>query len=193
MKRKILLLSLLGVFGLTSSTMADTGTAVVSQSVMGGPLSINTANFTLTSTTLNGENQTVSGSAGSVWTVKDPRGTGTGWSLTVSATDLVSGAGTVETTPRTIALGQAGMSISSGTITKETGSDPENTLVSNTVTLTSSNQTFISSPGNNKGKYTFTPTIQFTLPANAYRSNYSGTVGSSPLNPYVSTLTVTIS
>jgi hypothetical protein len=30
------------------------------------------------------------------------------------------------------------------------------------------------------------------IPANAYRSNYSGTVGSSALNPYSSTITVTI-
>jgi hypothetical protein len=61
------------------------------------------------------------------------------------------------------------------------------------VTLTGSNQTFLASSGTNKGTYSFSPTLTLAIPANAYRSNYSGAVGGSSLNPYTATLTLTVS
>jgi hypothetical protein len=54
-------------------------------------------------------------------------------------------------------------------------------------------QTLLSSVGSNTGTYLLTPTFSLAIPSNAFRPNYAGDINASPLNPYVSTLTFTIS
>ena len=43
-----------------------------------------------------------------------------------------------------------------------------------------------------KGTFTLAPTFNLSVPANTYRSNYSAAIGSTAVNPYVSTITFTI-
>ncbi|OLE22235.1 MAG: hypothetical protein AUG44_25315 [Actinobacteria bacterium 13_1_20CM_3_71_11] len=125
------------------------------------------------------------------WSMVDARGTGAAWSATISATALTTAAGTAETVPRSLAVGT--MSMVNGTVTAASGSDPTTNVTSTAITMSGSNQVFLNSTGTNKGTYTFSPTVTIAVPANAYRSNYSGAVGASPLNPYTATIVVTVS
>jgi len=154
-------------------------------------LYLTTQPFAFGSTALTGANRTITATAAGPWSLADARGTGAAWSATISSTALTSAAGTVETTPRTIPV--TALSITNGTVTAATGADPTTNLTSTGVTLSGSSQSFLSSSGTNRGTYTFTPTFKVAVPANAYRANYSGTVGSSTFNPYTATITITVS
>jgi hypothetical protein len=52
-------------------------------------------------------------------------------------------------------------------------------------------QALVSAGATHKGTYSLTPSFSLAIPANAFRSNLSGAVGSA-LNPYVTTVTFTI-
>jgi hypothetical protein len=163
----------------------------VESAVSGGSLTSSTSGATLSGVTLNGSStQTATGTASSPWSITDARGTGDTWTLSVSATDFTSDAGTVETTARTISAGH--LTITPGTVTAEAGADSASNISADPLTVSTSSQALVSATGPDKGTYTLTPSFSLAIPANAYRSNYSGTVGSSPLNPYTSTLTYTI-
>lgn len=163
----------------------------VDSAVSGGSLTSSTSGATLSGVTLNGSStQTATGTASSPWSITDARGTGDTWTLSVSATDFTSDAGTVETTVRTISAGH--LTITPGTVTAEAGADSASNISADPLTVSTSSQALVSATGPDKGTYTLTPSFSLAIPANAYRSNYSGTVGSSPLNPYTSTLTYTI-
>jgi hypothetical protein len=84
--------------------------------------------------------------------------------------------------------------VSTVTVTAGVGSDPTTNITgASGLALSGSAQTLISSSGTNKGTYTFSPTFSLLVPANAFRSNYSGTVGSSAVNSYTTTITLSIS
>jgi hypothetical protein len=166
---------------------AETVTATLTS----GSLALSTQPFAFGSNALTGANTNLTATPGSPWSVVDARGTGAAWTATISSTALTSAAGSVETSARTILVGQ--MSMANGTVTAGTGADAITNITNSPVTLTGSGQTFITSSGTNKGTYTFSPTLTLAVPANAYRSNYSAAVGGSSLNAYTATLTLSIS
>lgn len=166
---------------------ADTGESTVS----GGDLTFTTFGATLTGVTLDGANQTATGTSSSAWSIKDARGTGAAWALSVTASTPTSAAGSVVTeTAKTLPVG--GLIITPGTITEGAGSDGPGNITADPGTMTGSSQVLVSATGTSKGTYSLTPTYSLSVPANAYRSNYSGAVGTTPLNPYISTITYTI-
>ena len=141
--------------------------------------------------TLNGDAQVSVTPAPAPWTITDTRLTDAPWTVSISATTPTSAAGSVETTPRTLSV--SNLSVTVGPVTADVGADPiTNITTTSGLTLSTAPQTLASSIGDNTGIYFFTPTFTFNLPANSYRSNYSGAVGSSSLNDYSSTITVTI-
>lgn len=161
-----------------------------SQTVQGGSLSVTPTSVSFNGVTLNGSNQTSSKTTAD-WSIVDPRGTGAAWTVSVRASGaLTSAAGTVETTARTIALGN--LSVSTGSFTAATGSDAATGITgASSMVLTTGDQTLASTSGPHKGTYTFAPTFALAVPANAYRSNYAtGTSGA--MNPYTTTLTITV-
>jgi WxL domain surface cell wall-binding len=163
----------------------------VGSTLSGGTLTSSTSAPTLSAVTLDGSNtQTSTGVAPTAWTVTDARGTGAAWTLSVSATDLTSAPGTVETTVRTIPA--SALTVTPGDVTAGSGSDPVDNITDPALVLSNTSQALVSASGPDKGTYTFTPSFSLAIPANAYRSNYTGAVGSSDLNPYTSTLTYTI-
>lgn len=169
------------------SAQADT----VNSTLSGGSLTTTTSAPTLSAVTLNGTNtQTSTGVAPSAWSVTDARGTGAAWTLSVSATDLTSAAGTVDTKARTIPV--SALSITPGTITAGSGADSAANITASTLALSTTSQALVSAAGPDKGTYSLTPNFSLAIPANAYRSNYSGVVNTSTVNPYTSTLTYTI-
>ena len=179
-----------GVLG--SSALAGAAVAeTASVTLTAGTLTITTYPFSFSNTAVTGAAQSINASPGTAWQIVDARGTGAAWTATISSTALTSAAGSVENSARTIAVGQ--MSTVDGSVTAGTGADATTNITTSGVTLTGSAQTFVASSGTNKGSYTFTPTMTLAIPANAYRSNYAGTVGGSALNPYTATLTVSIS
>lgn len=179
-----------GIVGSTALVgVANAETASVT--LTAGTLTISTQPFAFANTAVTGAAQNITATPGTAWNVTDARGTGAAWTATISSTVLTSAAGSVETTARTIAVGQ--MSMVDNAVTAGTGADATTNITATGVTLSGSAQTFVASSGTNKGSYTFSPTMTLAIPANAYRSNYSGTVGSSGLNAYTATLTISIS
>ena len=163
----------------------------VDSTISGGSLTSTVSGAALSGVTLDGSNTQVATGTATDWTITDARGTGEAWSLSVSATDLTSAAGTVETAARTIAVSQ--LSVTPGTVTADAGADAATGISAAAVTLSTTGQSLISSAGSHKGTYTVSgSTFDLAIPANAYRSNWSGAVDTSTLNPYVSTVTFTI-
>lgn len=163
----------------------------IDSTISGGALTSTTSAPTLSAVTLDGTNtQTSTGVAPSAWSVTDARGTGSPWTLSVSATDLTSAAGTSETSARTIPA--TALTVTPGTVTAGSGADSAANITAAPLALSTASQALVSASGPDKGTYSFTPNFSLAIPANAYRSNYSGTVGSSALNPYSSTVTYTI-
>lgn len=163
---------------------------VVDSTISGGALTATTAGATLTGVTLNGTNTQTATGTSAQWSITDARGTGAAWTLSVSATVPTSAAGTVETTARTIPVGN--LTITPGTITAGAGSDAAAGITAPALTLATTSQALVSASITHKGTYTLTPSFSLAIPANAYRSNYAGAVGSTALNPYASTVTYTI-
>lgn len=187
-RRASLVFAVLGAIALIASgAEAQLGITIGS-----GLLTGTVSDVTLSSVTLDGANQTRTATPSIVWNVVDARGTGAAWTVTASAAaDLTSAAGSVETTARTFA--RSNLSIEPGTLTAGLGSDPTTNISASTVSFSGSSQNMIVCSGTCKGTYTYSPTFTLNIPANAYRSNYSGAVGSSSLNAYTVTLTFTLS
>lgn len=189
--RKILkaagILAAAGILLTAALTPASADTVV--STISGGALTSTTAGATLTGVTLTGATQTATGTS-TLWTIIDARGTGAAWTLSVTATAPTSAAGTIETTARVIPVGD--LSITPGTVTAGIGADAATGITAPALTFTGSAQALVSAASPSRGIYTLTPTFSLSVPANAYRSNYSAAVGSTALNPYTSTLTYTI-
>jgi hypothetical protein len=169
-----------------SPAMAD----VVDSTISGGDLTATTAGATLTGVTLNGSNTQTATGTSAEWSITDARGTGAAWTLSVDATVPTSAAGTVETDARTIPVGN--LTITPGTITAGTGADAAAGITAPALTLLTTSQALVSAAATHKGTYTLTPSFSLAIPANVFRSNYAGAVGSTALNPYSSTITYTI-
>lgn len=161
----------------------------ISATVTAGGLTAQVTGATLSSVALDGSAAKHStGTASGVWTITDARGSGAPWGLTVSGTDFTSAPGDTDKTPRTLPIGD--LMLVPGTVTSGGGSDsaPQGT----TVNVSSQPQVIVAATGGYKGTFTLTPNFDLTVPGNAFRSNFAtGTSG--VVNPYIATLTLTIS
>ena len=178
---------LLGV-ALSPAQAADS-TDTLNSTITGGNLTANpTAPDTMSAVVLDGVNSQSSTGNAATWTITNARGTNTAWSLSASATDFVSAAGTVDTTART--LPASNLVITPGTVTAGAGSDAAPTTAA--VTISNVAQSLVYTTTLGKGTFTLAPIFALSVPANTYRSNFSAAVGSTAVNPYVSTITFTI-
>jgi hypothetical protein len=165
--------------------------SVISPTADPGALSATSSATALSDVTLNGVSTQYATGSSEGWSVSDVRGSGAAWSLTVSATDFVSDPGTVDAVARS--LPAAALSVDAGPVTAAAGSDPVAGIFAAPLTLSSVPQIFLSSSGYHRGSYFFSPSFSLAVPATAYRANFSGPLNDSPLNPYIATITVTIS
>ncbi|MBC7402854.1 MAG: DUF3494 domain-containing protein, partial [Microbacteriaceae bacterium] len=152
-----------------------------------GSLSATISDANFPPTFLPGVSTTLTTSSRSQWTVTDTRMTAVPWDLTVTATAFTSAAGTVETIPRTFAVGS--LTLSPGPVIALSG-DASN-IHTQSVAPSTVPQRIAWSSGST-GTFAFTPTFTLLIPANAYRSNYSGSIADANLNPYSVTITETI-
>ena len=174
---------------LTAAALAGGGAAATSDAqimVSGGSLSVTSPNFQGATAMLDGTAQTISTSPATPWAAVDARGTGAAWSVTASATDLVSTG-----TPNRV-IPSSALAITTGAVTAGTGADPVTGMTGSTAApftvptgAGQTNVTVMDAPAPHRGSYTFTPTLDITVPPTAQPS-YAG-------SPYTATLTVTIS
>ncbi|MFC5929620.1 WxL domain-containing protein [Cryobacterium melibiosiphilum] len=175
-----------------SAAAATDSTDTISVAISGGPLTaVVTAPQAMSPVSLDGLTAQNSVGSASEWTITNARGSGAAWSLSASATDFVSAAGTTDTDART--LPAASLTITPGTVTAFNGGVADAAPTTAPVTMSHEAQALVWSPKLGKGAYALTPTFNLTVPANAYRSNFSADRETSPQNPYVSVLTFTIS
>lgn len=170
-----------------SGTITLNAIAATSSPGYSGALFNTISGASFPSAILTGLSTVLSSPARSQWTVTDTRMKPTAWDLIVTATTSISAAGTVDTTPRIFPVGS--LTLLPGAVSARSGKT--SAIHTQSVALSGHPQRIAWSDGSN-GSYSFTPTFTLTVPANAYRSNFSGSITDAVSNPYVSTITVTI-
>lgn len=184
-----LALGLVAVISTTAS--ADTSTDTVSAAILGGALTaVVSAPSEMSPVILDGRIDHTSVGRPTEWTITNARGSSAAWSLSVSATDFVSAAGSIDTVERTVPV--ENLTITPGIVTARTSEGADAAPRTEPVTVSGLPQALVWTGTLGKGTFTLTPEFSLSVPPNAYRSNFSGAVDSSEVNPFVSILTFTI-
>ncbi|MDJ0339175.1 hypothetical protein [Cryobacterium sp. PH31-O1] len=176
---------------LTPVANADTSSDTVSAAVIGGALTaVVSAPTEMSPVVLDGRSSHSSVGRSLEWTITNARGSSAAWSLSVSATDFVSAAGTLDTLERTVAV--ENLTITPGVVTARTSEGADAAPTTEPVSVSDQPQALVYTSTLGKGTFTLTPEFSLNIPPNAYRSNFSGAIDGSPVNPFVSVLTFTI-
>ena len=170
MKQRITIILGIAIVALVASTAALAGTLTATATVSGGAggLSLNLPSNPSITDTLDGTDQTAAYAPilGGV----DPRGTGAGWNLTISATTFSDGSG------HTLAAGQVA-SVAAACHTGSTCTAATSSGISYPLTIGGTASKFFNAAVNTGlGKIDVTPTIDVSIPGNAYAGTYTSTV-----------------
>lgn len=155
-------------------TFADSTTGTVTLSA--GSLTESNATTPTVSATLNGSDQTPTYSL--AVTLTDATGSGNGWNLTITSTQFTTGGGsphTLSTTASSI-TGVTQTCVGGATCTNATNSISYPVTVPAAASAPTSVKFFNASANTGMGKFTITPTVAVTLPANAYAGTYNSTI-----------------
>jgi hypothetical protein len=178
--------ALVAAAALVPAGVASAATSDAEITVSAGALSVTTPDFQPAGVTLDGTAQSLATTPAGPWSAVDARGTGAAWTVTASATDLVSTG-----TPNRV-IPSSNLTLTTGAVSASAGADPAAGITGATAaaftTATGPGQTnvaLLSAPAGHRGEYTFTPTLGITVPGNA-QASYPGT-------PYAAVLTITIS
>ena len=148
------------------AALLATGVLVLDASALG----ISSAPITFPSTTLNGTDQTVTGST-SAWVADAATETG-GWHVNVSSTDFINGESeTVDVSNFKIRLLDADIVRVSGDTTKPVSTQTSFASLSGTALKIVS-----AGVSESQGVYDLTPGLQLVIPAEAYTGSYTATV-----------------
>ena len=176
---------------LSPTASADTSSDPISATVLGGALTaVVSAPTEMSPVVLDGRDAHTSVGRPSEWTITNARGSSAAWSLSVSATDFVSAPGTLDTLARTVAA--ENLTITPGIVTAHTSQGADAAPTTEPVRVSGQPQALVWTSTLGKGTFTLTPEFSLSVPPNAYRSNFSGTIDGSAVNPFVSVLTFTI-
>ena len=169
MRQRIFIISIVAAVALVASTAALAGTLTATATVTGtAGVSLNLPSNPSISSTLDGTDQTASYSP--VLGLVDARGTGAGWNLTISATNFSDGSGHTLAPGTVTGAAQACHSGSSCTAATSSG-------ITYPLTITGTAAKFFNAALNTGlGKVDVTPTIQVSIPGNAYAGTYTSTV-----------------
>jgi len=168
----------LTIGGSAIAAFADSGTGAT-VGVSGGTLSESAPTaVAATPVTLSGDDQTTTYSL--ALTVNDPRGTAAGWHMTMTSTTFtgINPANTLSTTASSI-LGAPSVSCISG---GNHCTSPDDSGVTYPYAVPAGSPApagtvfFDASSGHGLGKFSITPTITVSVPANAIADTYSSTV-----------------
>ncbi len=165
----------LSVAVLVAAAAASADNVVVTGTITGGSLSESTTATPSFSVTLDGTDKTASYTL--PMTVTDARGTGSGWNVTVTSTQFSTGAGG-NTLPATASSVQ---SVSSACVSGSTCTNPTNSVgypltIPAAATAPTAVKLFNAASSTGLGKFTLTPTVQVSVPANTFAGTYTSTV-----------------
>ena len=168
-----------GVLGAAAAIFAATpalGASVpVTATVNAGSLTLSSSATPSLSVTLNGTDQTPTYTV--PMAANDETGSGSGWHLTITSTQFTTGGAT----PRTLSTSASSITAVSASCTHGTCTNPTNgTSYPLGVPAGSSPPTpvtFYNAAANTgMGDFTVTPTVEVSVPANAYAGTYTSTL-----------------
>ena len=169
MKQRIIIIIGIAALALVASSVALAATLTATATVTGtAGISLNLPANPSISDTLNGTDQTATYAP--VLGVVDARGSGSGWNLTVSATNFSDGAGHT-LAPGTI-TGATQVCHSGSSCTAATSSGITYPLTVGAV----ASKFFNAALNTGLGKIDVTPTFSVLIPGNAYAGTYTSTV-----------------
>ena len=169
MRQRIFIFTIVAAVALVASAAALAGTLTATATVTGtAGISLNLPSNPSISSTLDGTDQTASYSP--VLGVVDARGPGAGWNLTISATSFSDGSGHTLAPGTVTAAAQACHTGSSCTAATSSGITYPLTITGTAAKL------FNAAANTGLGKIDVTPTIQVSIPGNAYAGTYTSTV-----------------
>jgi WxL domain surface cell wall-binding len=168
MRHKLLILGALCLAVLTVTAAAAASTLTPTATITGaGGVSMSLPGDPSFSDTLNGTDQTVQYSA--VLGITDARGNGAGWNLTISSTTFSDGAS------HTLAPGAvsavAAVCVGGSSCTAATNAIGYPLTVTGTAT-----KFYNAATSTGMGKVNVTPTVDVTIPGNAFAGTYTSTV-----------------
>lgn len=171
MRHRLLIFGALAVMALTAAAAALASNNLTATANIGGTagISLSLPSNPSFSDTLNGSDQVVSYAP--VLGVVDASGSGGGWSLSMSATSFNDGSGHTFAPGSVSAVSQACHAGSTCTAASPSG------LSSYPIALsTTAAKIFNAAASSGMGEVDVTPTIQVTVPGNAYAATYTSTV-----------------
>ena len=173
MKRKILTLivSLIMIICTSGSALAatsDDGTATAN--ISAGALSVTAQSMSL-ACTLNGSDQTVYDTDTSTWVSEDATGSGSGWHVTIAATNFTSGADSIAVANFKVKVDDANITVSSG------NTKPTSNITSYTSLNTTAMTLLTAAAGDGMGVYHFVPDFSLDVAADTtVHNDYTSTV-----------------
>lgn len=156
-----------------SAAMADTSS---SGDVIGSTLDLTApgnANWAA-GVTLNGLDQTASVSIPT--TLNDSRGTGTGWNMTITSTQFTKGGGKVLPADASRITGVTSTCDNGSTCTAANNSVGYPLTVPADVSAPDAVKFFNAASTTGMGKFTVTPSVSVSVPANSYAGTYTSTL-----------------
>lgn len=169
MKNKLTAFIITALMVLTSVVMASPAKADGIITLTGGSLSVLPQNVDFGTHGLTGYNQTFNGTT-TAWTVSDPSGTGSGWRLSVKATDFTKNGDT----SKKLSVAGFKTSLDDANIVKVDGNSKPVSTMTSLVALSPSDQTMVSAAaGTGMGTYTVLPAFTLDVAAEAYAGSYT--------------------
>lgn len=169
MRHKLLILTALMAAALTTAAAALAGTLTATATVTGtAGISLNLPAGPSLTDTLDGTDQTVSYAP--VLGLVDARGGGAGWNLQISATTFSDGSG------HTLAPGQV-TSVAAACKAGSTCTAASSSGITYPLTVSGTAAKFyVAAVNSGLGKIDVTPSVDVTIPGNAFAGTYSSTV-----------------
>lgn len=167
------LVAVMAVVAMTALAAGPASAESTTITVAGGSLTSTTAAIAFSGVTLDGTDQTNTGSAS--WTVVDATGTGSGWNITVIATNFTGSTRTIYITES-----DQDLLVSVGSIAVTTGNGVPTTAVGSNTDVPFTGETALkilsAATDDGMGTFTYVPTFTLEVPAEEYAVAYTGTI-----------------
>lgn len=176
LRKTVLAVGLLAlVAGIHGAATALSASVPVTATVNAGTLTLSSSATPSLSVTLNGTDQTPTYTV--PMAANDETGSGSGWHLTITSTQFTTGGGT----PRTLSTSASSITGVTASCTQGTCTNPTNGTTYPLGVPAGSTPpvavTFYSAAAaSGIGDFTVTPTVQVSIPANAYAGTYTSTL-----------------
>lgn len=167
---------LIVVLALNGSAVSFADSTTGTLTVNGGTLTEVNATTPTPSVTLNGTDQTVTYTL--AITATDATGSGNGWNLTITSTQVSTGGGTPKTLSTTASTitGVTAVCVGGSTCTNPTNSVTYPLTVPAGSTAPTAVEFFNAAVNSGMGKFTVTPTVSIAIPAHTFAGTYTSTI-----------------